>query len=81
MRLFLLIQCVLLCVGIGYSFRIPDFLEAFTKQNENSERQSDIDDQIVPVFLVAFFASLVNSLFMMNASSGILRKEEEMRDY
>jgi carbonic anhydrase len=68
MRVFLLIQCVLLFVGIGYAFRIADFLEAFTQQDENSERQSTVDDQIVPVFLIAFFASLVNNFFMMNAA-------------
>ena len=68
-------QGVLLFVGIGYAFRISDFLEVFSDEKSNNERQSEVDDQIVPVFLIAFFASLVNSLLFMN--TGITTTTEE----
>ena len=69
MRILFIAQSVLLFVGIGYAFRISDFLEVFSDEKSNNERQSEVEDQIVPVFLIAFFASLVNSLFFMNTGA------------
>jgi len=69
MRILFIAQGVLLFVGIGYAFRISDFLEVFSDEKSNNERQSEVDDQIVPVFLIAFFASLVNSLLFMNTGA------------
>ena len=62
MRLLLIVNLVILCIGIGYSFRITEFLEDFVDERKDG----DVSDQIVPVFMIAFFASLVNSLLTMN---------------
>ena len=68
-------QSVLLFVGIGYAFTISNFLEAFSEEKRHSERQSEVEDQIVPVFLIAFFASLVNSLLFMNTGTTTTTEE------
>jgi len=65
MRLLLIVNLVILCIGIGYSFRITEFLEDFVDERQDG----DVSDQIVPVFIIAFFASLVNSLLAMNKAS------------
>ena len=56
---------VILCIGIGYSFRITEFLEDFVDERQDG----DVSDQILPVFMIAFFASLVNSLLTMNMAT------------
>ena len=68
-------QSVLLFVGIGYAFTISNFLEVFSEEKSNSERQSEVEDHIVPVFLIAFFASLVNSLLFMNTGTTTTTEE------
>ena len=42
-------------------------MEAFAKSDyyTNERQDSDVADQILPVFSIAFFASLVNSLFLI----------------
>ena len=75
MRILFIAQGVLLFVGIGYAFRISDFLEVFSDEKSNNERQSEVDDQIVPVFLIAFFTSLVNSLLFMNTGTTTTTEE------
>ena len=71
MRVLLVLNLLLLLISIGYAFRITEFLEQFVDSgHRNSERQStDVSDQIVPVFAIAFFASLVNSLLFMNSAT------------
>ena len=70
MRILLVAQFVLLFISLGYAFRITDFLETFISHDQTNDRQSsDVSDQIIPVFLIAFFASLVNSLLMMNLNT------------
>ena len=46
-------------------------MEAFAKSDyyTNESQDSDVADQILPVFLIAFFASLVNSLFLIKLNS------------
>ena len=65
MRVLLVLHLVLLFAAIGYAFRITEFFQSFLDSgNQNVERQAtDFSDKIVPVFTIAFFASLVNSLF------------------
>ena len=65
MRLLLIVNLVILCIGIGYSFRITEFLEDFVDERQDG----DVSDQILPVFMIAFFASLVNSLLTMNMAT------------
>ena len=59
MRIFPITACVLLFMSLGYSFRITDFMEAFAKSDyyTNEGQDSDVADQILPVFSIAFFAS------------------------
>ena len=75
MRILLIARSVLLFVGIGYAFTISNFLEVFSEEKSNSERQSEVEDQIVPVFLIAFFTSLVNSLIFMNTGTTTTTEE------
>jgi len=77
MRVLLVVNLLLLLISIGYAFRITEFLEQFVDSgHRNSERQStDVSDQIVPVFAIAFFASLVNSLLFMNSATTTAEEE------
>ena len=76
MRLLLVANLLILTVGISYTFRITEFLDPFfsTRNNNNHnhiERQdSDINDQILPLFLVTFAASTVWNLLTMNLIAG-----------
>ena len=75
MRVLLIVNLLILLIGISYSFRITDFLDNFVDERQDG----DVSDQILPVFVIAFFASLVNSLLtmnMMSTSTGILIKRE-----
>jgi len=58
MRILLVFNFLVLSIGIGYAFRIPEFLDSFVKDRQDD----DINDQILPVFIIAFAASLINSL-------------------
>ena len=73
MRVLLVLHLVLLFAAIGYAFRITEFFQSFLDSgNQNVERQAtDFSDKIVPVFTIAFFASLVNSLF--TTTQGLVR--------
>ena len=75
MRILLIAQSVLLFVGMCYAFTISNFLEVFSEEKRHSERQSEVEDHIVPVFLIAFFASLVNSLLFMNTGTTTTTEE------
>ena len=74
MRLLLVANLLIFTVGIGYTFRITEFLDPFFPQgnnNHNLERQSsDVNDQILPLFLVTFAASTVWNLLTMNLIAG-----------
>ena len=75
MRVLLIVNLLILLIGISYSFRITDFLDNFVDERQDG----DVSDQILPVFVIAFFASLVNSLLtmnMMSTSTGILIRRE-----
>ena len=58
---------LVISVGAGYSFRISDL---FSDTDHDTQRQSStVEDQILPVFVIAFFASLLNSL-LLNITEG-----------
>ena len=70
MRLLLISNLLILSVGIGYSFRITEFLDPlFRTVNPNHpERQSEdnvIEDQVLPLFLVTFAATTLWNLITM----------------
>jgi len=59
MRVLAVCSLLVLFIGLGYSFRITELLEPF---NEGRQDDSDVGDQIVPVFAVAFIATVINNL-------------------
>ena len=59
MRVLTVCSCLVLFIGLGYSFRITELLKPF---NEGRQDDSDVGDQIVPVFTVAFVATVINNL-------------------
>jgi len=76
MRLFLIANLLILSVGIGYSFRITEFLDPlFRKLNSNHpERQSEdneIEDEILPLFLVTFAATTLWNLVTMGKEPAV----------
>ena len=77
MRLFLIANLLILSVGIGYSFRITEFLDPlFRKLNSNHpERQSEdneIEDEILPLFLVTFAATTLWNLVTMGGGEAAI---------
>ena len=66
MKVALVISILVLLIGLGYSFKLSDFFD------DQTQRQSSVEDQILPVFTVAFFASLFNNLIfgLTNQNSG-----------
>ena len=50
---------LVLFIGLGYSFRISELLEPF---NEQRQDDSDVNDQILPVFAAAFIATAINGI-------------------
>jgi len=75
MRLLLVANFLILTVGISYTFRITEFLDPFFRARTNNHNQierqdSDITDQILPLFLVTFAASTVWNLLTMNLIAG-----------
>ena len=59
MRVLTVCSLLVLFIGLGYSFRITELLEPF---NEGRQDDSDVGDQILPVFAVAFIATVINNL-------------------
>jgi len=59
MRVLAVCSLLVLFIGLGYSFRITELLEPF---NEGRQDDSDVGDQILPVFAVAFIATVINNL-------------------
>ena len=66
MKVALVSSILVLLIGLGYSFKLSDFFD------DQTQRQSSVEDQILPVFTVAFFASLLNNLIfgITNQNSG-----------
>merc|ERR1711971_799929 len=60
MKVQLALAILLVLIGLGYSFKISDLLDNATFHE--TQRQSTVEDQILPVFGVAFMASLVNNV-------------------
>merc|ERR1711963_1164357 len=75
MRLFLIANLLILSVGIGYSLRITEFLDPlFRNGNSNqparqSEEGNDLEEQILPLFVVTFAASTLWNLITMGGTA------------
>ena len=85
MRLFLIANLLILSVGIGYSFRITEYLEPLLRNgysnqndhqysrdgqyNDEGQESSDIEDQILPLFLVTFAATTFWNLMTMGGGA------------
>ena len=65
------VNLLFLLIGLSYTLRLPEFIDQFVQHEHGvQERQStDLSDQILPVFLIAFSATLVNSLVLMSTAA------------
>ena len=65
------VYLLFLLIGLSYTLRLPEFVDQFVQHEHGvQERQStDLSDQILPVFLIAFSATLVNSLVLMSTAA------------
>ena len=65
------VYLLFLLIGLSYTLRLPEFVDQFVQHEHGvQERQStDLSDQILPVFLIAFSATLVNSLVLMSSAA------------
>ena len=69
---------LLLLICMGYALKIPEFLEQFDDTHVNERQTStDVSDKIVPVFTIAFFASMVNSFLFRNSAAATTRGQYE----
>merc|ERR1719444_525069 len=59
MRAFLVLNILILVVGIGFGFRVNDVLKVFEGVVEETQRQSDVNDNIPAVFAATLGASLI----------------------
>ena len=65
---------LLLLICMGYALKIPEFGEQIDDTRVNERQTStDVSDKIVPVFTIAFFASMVNSLLFRNSAPATTR--------
>ena len=65
------VYLLFLLIGLSFTLRLPEFVDQFVQHEHGvQERQStDLSDQILPVFLIAFSATLVNSLVLMSTAA------------
>ena len=65
------VNLLFLLIGLSYTLRLPEFVDQFVQHEHGvQERQStDLSDQILPIFLIAFFTTLVNSLVLMSTAA------------
>ena len=75
MRALFLTNLLIICVGVGYSFRISEFLDPFFKldHNEHDRQSSEVDDQILPLFGFTFISSLIVNLFLTATGKKLLK--------
>merc|ERR1719468_432942 len=59
MRVFLVFNILILVLGIGYGFRVNEVLDAIGGAVEDTQRQSDVNDNIPAVFAATLGASLI----------------------
>ncbi len=59
MKVALVLSILALLIGLGYSFKISDFFD------DNTQRQSSVEDQILPVFTIAFLQVSLIVLFLV----------------
>ena len=59
MRAFLVFNILILVLGIGYGFRVNEVLDAIEGVVEDTQRQSDVNDNIPAVFAATLGASLI----------------------
>ena len=66
MRAFLVLNILILVLGIGYGFRVNDVLKVFEGVVEETQRQSDVNDNIPAVFAATLGASLIANAVLTN---------------
>ena len=59
MRAILILYILILVLGLGYGFRVNDVLDALGGVVQETQRQSDVNDNIPAVFAATLGASLI----------------------
>ena len=59
MRAILILNILILVLGLGYGFRVNDVLDALGGVVQETQRQSDVNDNIPAVFAATLGASLI----------------------
>ena len=72
MRVFLVFNILILVLGIGYGFRVNEVLDAIGGVVEDTQRQSDVNDNIPAVFAATLGASLIANA-VLNPKDGLNR--------
>ena len=57
-----MLNVLFIAMGIGYAFSLNEATDSFGDFIDGTSRQSDVQSQILPVFGVAFAASMLNNL-------------------
>ena len=73
MRAFLVLNILVLVLGIGYGFRVNDVLNALGGVVEETQRQTDVNDNIPAVFAATLGASLIANA-VLNKPTDTLNK-------
>mgnify|MGYP001496083047 CR=1 FL=1 len=59
MRTFLVLNIFILALGIGHGFRVNEVLDAIRGVVDDTQRQSDVNDNVPAVFAATLGASLI----------------------
>lgn len=66
MRALFTLNILILVLGIGYGFRVKDLLNVLGGVVEETQRQSDVNDNIPAVFAATLGASLIANAVLNN---------------
>ena len=73
MRAILILYILILVLGLGHGFRVNDVLDALGGVVEQTQRQSDVNDNIPAVFAATLGASLIANA-VLNGPTDTLNK-------
>merc|ERR1712004_397106 len=73
MRAILILNILILVLGLGYGFRVNDVLDALGGVVQETQRQSDVNDNIPAVFAATLGASLIANA-VLNGPTDTLNK-------
>ena len=74
MRTFWVLNIFLLVLGIGHGFRVNEVLDAIRGVVDDTQRQSDVNDNVPAVFAATLGASLIANAVLNNKPKDTLNK-------